>query len=240
MTEPELFLDRSLQGARFERCDLRGAVLRGVDVGGLDLDSPWLGEGEPLYVNGVDVVPFVEAELDRRFPGRALRTASDPAGLIAAWDAVESAWADAVARAEALAAGAVDEQVAGEWSFAQTLRHLVMATDVWLRRAVLEVAEPYHPLGQPNAEFATDGYDTSVFADGTPSWPEVLEARAGRQAMVRGYLAELTAAEADGVRTHPWSDAHTVTVRHCLQTILREEWEHLRFALRDLEALSAG
>ena len=37
--------------------------------------------------------------------------------------------AGTVARAAALPAGAVDEPVGGEWSFAQTLRHLVLATD---------------------------------------------------------------------------------------------------------------
>ena len=32
--------------------------------------------------------------------------------------------------------------VAGEWSFAQTLRHLVLATDTWLRRSVQEIEQP--------------------------------------------------------------------------------------------------
>ncbi|GAA4128672.1 DinB family protein [Nocardioides fonticola] len=236
-TQPETFLDRSLRGARFDRCDLSGVVMRGVDVAGLDLDSPWLDEGEALLVNGVDVVPYVEAELDRRFPGRSLRTASDPAGLLAAWDAVEAAWAAAVERAEGLPAEARDRQVDGEWSFAQTLRHLVMATDVWLRGAVLGIEQPYHPLGQPNAEFATDGYDTSVFADGIPAWADVLAARASRQELVRAFIADVTAEELTTRRTHPWSSEHTVDVLHCLHTILREEWEHLRFAVRDLDAL---
>ncbi|MDG4767989.1 hypothetical protein O7632_28425 [Solwaraspora sp. WMMD406] len=63
------FVDRDLRGARFDRSTLAGAVMRGVDVRGLDIDAPWLADGA-LLVNGVDVVPFVEAELDRRFPGR--------------------------------------------------------------------------------------------------------------------------------------------------------------------------
>jgi len=33
--------------------------------------------------------------------------------------------------------GTVDRRVGGEWSFAQTLRHLVMATDTWLGKPVL-------------------------------------------------------------------------------------------------------
>ena len=105
-----------------------------------------------MIVNGVDVVPLVDAELDRRFPGRALRHARDPEGLRAAWDAVEQTWASTLARVDALPSGVVDASVDGEWSFAQTLRHLVMATDVWLGKAILEREQPFHPLGLPNAE----------------------------------------------------------------------------------------
>ena len=82
----------------------------------------------------MDVVPFVEAELNRRFPGRAARRAGDPDGLRAAWAVLERTWAETLARVAAMPAGTVDISVDGEWSFAQTLRHLVMATDtVWMR-----------------------------------------------------------------------------------------------------------
>lgn len=43
--------------------------------------------GSSLLVNGVDVVPLVDTELNRRFPGRELREAEDPDGLRAAWAA---------------------------------------------------------------------------------------------------------------------------------------------------------
>jgi hypothetical protein len=42
-----------------------------------------------LRVNGVDVVPFVEVELNRRFPGRNDQRAGDPDGLRAAWAVLE-------------------------------------------------------------------------------------------------------------------------------------------------------
>ena len=60
-----------------------------------------------------------------------------------------------------------------------------MATDVWLRKAILGVDQPYHPVGQPNGGFDTGDVDGSVFTNRTPTWAEVLEARADRQAMVR-------------------------------------------------------
>ncbi|MFS0715734.1 DinB family protein [Arthrobacter sp. 1P04PC] len=235
------FTATNLRGARFIRADLSGVVMRGVDLLGADIDAPWLAEdGSTLLVNGVDVVPLVEAELNRRFPGRAERRAGDPDGLRNAWAQLEQAWQQALARAEGLPDGAFEVQVDGEWSFAQTLRHLVMATDTWLRKAILEVEQPYHPLGQPNAEFETDGYDLSVFATEPPRYQEVLEARRDRQEMVQEFLAAVTPMDLDAERRNPWAPDHAVTVRSCLHTILNEEWDHLRYALRDLDAVERG
>ncbi|MFZ4718594.1 MAG: DinB family protein [Ilumatobacteraceae bacterium] len=220
--------------------DLTGLRFRGAEAVGLEIDSPWLIEaGGPLLVNGVDVVPFVDAELNRRFPGRELRRADTPAGLQAAWGAAEATWATTVARAEAMPAGTLDVSVAGEWTFAETLRHLVMATDVWLRKAILGVADPYHPVGRPNGEFDRDGFDGSVFSNRTPTWAEVLEARADRQVMVRQFIAAATPEQLSETRTNPWAPQHEETVLSCLHTILEEEWEHHRYAVRDLDSLPA-
>ena len=232
----ETFTDRDLTDARFDRCLLNGAVLRGVDVDGMDIDAPWLLRGGTLLVNGVDVVPYVEAQLAERFPGWADRTATTPDGLRSAWASVQSAWGAALERAEGLP---VDEQVDGEWSFAQTLRHLVMATDIWLRGAVLEVENPLSPLGQPFAEYATDGYDTSVFVTEQPSYDEVLAVRAQRVGMVTDYLASATEEDLAAPCRHPWAPDREIPALHCLHTVIDEEWSHLRFALRDLDALEA-
>ena len=235
------FVDRNLHGARFVRVDLSGAVMRAVDISGADIDAPWLLEGKnSLLVNGVDVAPLVDAELNRRFPGRAARRADDPAGLRAAWAALEPAWAAAIGRAAAMPPGTVDVSIDGEWSFAQTLRHLIMATDTWLRRAVLEIEQPFHPIGQPNIEYETDGNDMSVFSTVTPSYAEVLEVRADRVGMVRDFLATVTSADLAATRKNPWAPEYPETVLSCVHTILEEEWEHLRFAVRDLDAIAAG
>jgi DinB family protein len=110
--------------ARFVRADLSGVVMRAVDVSGADIDAPWLFEGESsLRVNGVDVIPLVEAELNRRFPGRADRRAGDPDGLRSARATLERTWAATLERVAPMPAGTVDVPVGGEWSFAQTLRH---------------------------------------------------------------------------------------------------------------------
>ena len=234
------FVDANLRGARFCRADLSGVVMRAVDMRGADIDTPFLHDSESfLRVNGVDVIPLVEAELNRRFPGRAARNATDPDGLRAAWAALERTWAATLERVAAMPAGTVDVQVGGEWSFAQTLRHLVMATDTWLGRAILGTEQPYHPIGEPNAEYETDGYDMSVFATSRPSYAEVLEVRAGRVAMVRDFLGTVTSDDLAATRKHPWAPEYPVTVLYCLHVILREEWEHHRYAVRDLDAIAA-
>ena len=55
--------------------------------------------------------------------------------------------------------------------------HLVLATDAWLGRSILEIEQPFHPIGQ--------------------------------------------------------------AVLSCLHVILEEEWEHHRYAVRDLDAIEA-
>ncbi len=229
------FVDADLTGARFIGADLSGVVMRGVQMDSADIDAPWLSGGEFLLVNGVDVIPFVEAELNRRFPGRAERRAGDPDGLRAAWAILERSWESALERVGTMPSDAVDVSVAGEWSFAQTLRHLVLATDMWLGRAVLEIEQPFHPLGLKDTD--GDDFDMSVFATAAPSYAEVLEARATRVAMVRDFLAHITLDELAVTRRNPHNPDYEETTLTCLHVILEEEWEHLRYALRDLEAI---
>jgi hypothetical protein len=201
---------RTCAGARFIESDLSEVVMRGVQVEGADIDAPWLSDGDSfLLVNGVDVIPLVEAELNRRFPGRADRDAGDRDGLRADWAALERAWTATLARVATMPAGTVDMSVGGEWSFAQTLRH---ATE-------------------------EDGLDTTIFATATPSYADVLEARAGRVAMVRDFLATATPDVLAATRKNPHHPEGQETTLSCLHVILEEECEHHRYAVRDLDAI---
>jgi DinB superfamily/Pentapeptide repeats (8 copies) len=234
------FVDANLRGARFVEADLSGVVMRGVQLEGADIDAPWLFDGGFLRVNGVDVIPFVEAELNRRFPGRAERRAGDPDGLRTAWAALERTWSAVLERVAAMPAGTVDVSVGGEWSFAQTLRHLVLATDMWLGRAVLEIDQPFHPIGLRHTGTEADGFDMSIFATVAPSYSEVLEVRAGRVAMVRDFLASVTSGELAAARKNPHDPEYPETTLSCLHVILEEEWEHQRYAVRDLDSIDAA
>ena len=231
--EGATFVGTSFKGATLRSSDVSGVTMRSVDVDGLDIDSHDLFMGS-LVVNGVDVVPLVDAELNRRFPGRELQKAQTPEGLREGWVAVQAAWATTVAdtRREL-----VDAHVEDEWSLAQTLRHLVLATDTWLRGGILRVEQPFHEIGQI-FDGATDmGFDTSIFRTDEPTFEEVLAVRAERQQMVTDFLATVTPEQLAEERDDPWGFDWHPTVGDCVRVILEEEWAHLRYVRRDLALL---
>src|SRR4051812_46304779 len=112
----------------------------------------------------------------------------DPDGMRAAWDALEAEWATTLTRAHALPDDALHKSVGGEWSFVQTLRHLVFAMDKWFTAPIL--GEGFHPIGLPNtgsADFGWPGLDH----DADPTVNDVLAVRAQRAERLRGYLDEV-------------------------------------------------
>ena len=243
------FEDVLLAGAQFHRADLTGASFRLVNLTGVTIRGAALvnmdlsGMIENLRVNGVDVVPLVEAELNRRFPERAKMSPADAAGYREAWDILERLWSETVERARGLAPELLHERVDGEWSFIETLRHLVFATDAWVKRAILGVPSPWDPLDLPHDEMPDE---PSVPRDlsARPSLDEVLVLRADRMATVRRVLAGLTDEKLAGM-TEPviepgYPAPGSFAVRRCLQAILSEEWEHRLYAERDFDALEAS
>jgi uncharacterized protein YjbI with pentapeptide repeats len=250
------FSHQDLSGSRFERVRLtearfrfvdlsrarfNGVALQGVVINGAEIaDTRIEGDIESLFVNGVDVAPLVEAELDRRDPERAKLRPADAAGFREAWELIERRWAVTVERARGLDPALLHESIEGEWSFIETLRHLAFATDAWVRRGILGDPAPWHPLDLPWDEMEdTPGVprDRAV----RPSLEEVLALRRDRTGTVRTLLAGLTD-EALASRTTPvdgpgWPPPRSFEVRKCLQVVLNEEWQHRRFAERDLDVL---
>ena len=225
-----------LTGARFRGADLSGVIMRGVDLTGTDIH----GEIEGLTINGVDIGPLVDAELNRRYPDRAKMRPADPAGFREAWDILERLWDQTVERARRLPPELLHESVDGEWSFTETLRHLTFATDSWVRRAILGDPSPWDPLGLPWDEMPdTPGVPRDRAA--RPSLDAVLELRRDRMSTVRQFIEDLTD-ESLNVHTEPvegpgWPRPRSYPVRECLLIILNEEWEHRLYAERDLNAL---
>jgi hypothetical protein len=232
------FHEADLTGASFRLVDLTGVTIRGAALVNMDLS----GMIENLRVNGVDVVPLVEAELDRRYPDRAKMRPADADGYREAWDILERLWSGTVERARGLAPELLHERVDGEWSFIETLRHLVFATDAWVKRAILGQPSPWDPLDLPHDEMPDE---PSVPRDlgARPSLDEVLVLRANRMATVRQVLAGLTdeklASMTEPVMAPGYPESQSFPVRRCLQAILSEEWEHRLYAERDFDVLES-
>lgn len=227
-----------LENAHFHNVDLRGVIIRGAWMVNVDID----GLLDNVRVNGVDVVPLVEAELDRRYPERVKMRPSDPDGFREAWVIVERLWGETVERARVLPPDLLHERVDGEWSFIETLRHLVMATDAWVKRVVLGDPSPWHPLDLPHDDMP-DIPGVPRDLEARPSLDEVLALRADRMATVRRVIEDLTDETLDAM-TEPvlepgYPESVSYPVRRCLRTILIEEWEHRLFAERDLDLLEA-
>ena len=55
--------------------------------------------------------------------------------------------------------------------------------------------------------------------------------------MVRDFLARVTAGRTGRTRKNPHGPEHPETTLSCLHVILEEEWEHHRYAVRDLDAI---
>jgi hypothetical protein len=230
------FDDVDLTGARFRDVYFKDVVMRGVMLEDVIIE----GEIEGLTINGVDVGPLVQAELERREPDLAKMRPTDPDGFREGWATISRLWAETVERARALPEAALHEQVDGEWSFIETLRHLSFATECWLHRAVLGDPSPWAPLSLPWDQMPdTEGVPRDRAA--RPSLDEALALRLDRQDAVRRYLDELDEATLDShtvpVDAPGWPEPISFPVRRCLLTLLNEEWWHRQFALRDLAVL---
>jgi uncharacterized protein YjbI with pentapeptide repeats len=232
------FEDVDLSNARFHLVDLTGVTIRGAALVDMDMS----GEIKNLRVNGVDVVPLVEAELDRRYPDRVKMRPTDADGFREAWDILERLWQRTVERARGMAPEPLHERVDGEWSFIETLRHLVFATDAWVKRAILGEPSPWDALDLPHDEMPDE---PSIPRDrgARPSLDTVLALRKDRMATVRQVIADLTDEKLAGM-TEPvvepgYPQPQSFAVRRCLQAIVNEEWEHRLYAERDLDVLES-
>ncbi|WP_392544413.1 DinB family protein [Oryzobacter telluris] len=234
------FHDEDLSGAEFRECDLSRVRMVGVVMEDAEID----GLVTHLVVNGVDVMPYVEAELDRRHPVRLLLRSDEPEDLREAWRQLREGWTTTVEQVRAMPRGTEHQGVGGEWSMLETLRHLVFVHDSWFRRCVLGLTEPFTPMGL-GPQFLMEDDQRELDGSARPSLDEVLAVRARQASEVEAWLADvtpdrlaLTAPVPDDYRWPPYAKGRTV--RQCLGTVLNEEWAHHGFCARDLARLAGG
>ena len=232
-----------VSGATFRDCDMRGVRIVSSFVDGLVV-SGFSGRAGPVIVDDVDVSEYVAAELDRRHPERVRRRAARSADdLRAVWGELDRLWDETLARAGALPEEALHERVDGEWSFVETLRHLVFAVDSWIEGWLRGRPAPFSPLGVPPTDLAPAEWPAIGLDPGArPSAAEAVALFADRRERARVAFEEVTDTQLDDPRTATpvpaWGE-ETHAVGECLRVVLEEVCEHRRFAERDLAALTA-
>src|SRR3954462_9225367 len=94
------------RGAHVEHTDLRAISFHHVRFLGLELvDVEITGDIEDVTINGVDIGPLIEAELNRRMPHRAKMHPTTVGEFREAWAILERLWAGTVDRARTLPPG---------------------------------------------------------------------------------------------------------------------------------------
>jgi hypothetical protein len=233
----EEFEFRDLSDAVFWGVDLQRATFRDVDLMGARISHARLvdvvidAEIDRLVINGVDVTAYVN-ERDEWFPLRSHLHPTQPDRMREGWQEFVTAWSTTIQRAQDLPDEQRHASVDGEWSFVDTIRHLVFATDKWFTVPI--VGGAFHPLGLPNsgsAAFPWPGLD--VVADAT--FDDAVAAWRDRAALLRDHL--------DGIEP-PALDAEVIVLENgpsaahdCIGVVFEEHFQHLRYAIRDLDRL---
>jgi DinB superfamily len=233
------YVDEDLAGAEFRECDLSNSRLVGVIMQDAVID----GLVTNLVVNGVEVMGYVEAELDRRHPVRLLIRSDDPQDLHEGWRQLSADWAATVERIRG-APGIEDESMNDEWSAVETMRHLVFVHDSWFRRCCVGSSALFTPMGL-GIESVPDREEQGLDPSAAPSLDEVLAVRDAQAAELDAWLATVTpevlrspAPIPDDDRWPPYARGRSV--RQCLGTVLNEEWEHHQFCVRDLDLIQGA
>jgi hypothetical protein len=235
MAEQFEFMD--LSDAVFWGVDLRRATFRDVDLMGARISHARLAdvvidaEIDRLVINGVDVTGYIN-ERDDWFALRSQLHPIEPEKMRQGWQAFLTAWGSAFERGRSLPEEQRHASVDGEWSFVETIRHLVFATDKWFTVPIL--GGPFHPIGLPNsgsADFGWPGIDhiaDPTFEDAAAAWLD-------RWGQLRDYLENIEPAKLK-LDVAVLENGRTA-VRDCIGVVFEEHFQHLRYATRDLDRL---
>ena len=225
-------LDAEFVGTAFHRVRMRGVELCDVEIS---------GEILRLTVNGVDVGPLVEAELDRRDPERAKLRPTDPAGFREAWDLNERRWQATVDRAGGCHRGCSTSRSTtsgrssrrcGTWPSRRTAGSVVPSSAT-PRRGTRSSCRGTRCRTR-RASLVTDRLGRRSTRRWSCARPDgrrsSLPGRADRRGPGGGHHAR---------RGTGLAGADSYPVRECLLTVLSEEYYHRLFAERDLAVLEA-
>lgn len=233
---------RDLSDRRFEQVNLSRTRVHGAFLIHTKVTDAWVhsldlsGNIQSLIVNGVEVAGYVQSELERRHPELAYLDSKDVPGVQRAWAKVQEIAAATLDAARSLPPALLDESVDGEYSYLQTLRHLVFAADRWITGPVLGETDQFHRLGYPY-DSAPPEERAPLDLDAIPTLDDVLEVRVERTGFVDALVRAATDESLARVVHSPNGGA--TTVGDCIRVLMSEEWWHHRYADRDLAVLAS-
>lgn len=234
----EEFEDRDLSesvfwGVQLERATFRDAVFNGSTF----FHTEWRdvsidGVIERLVVNGVDVTDFVNQN-DRWYPLRERLSPSSVVEMRETWSVICAEWA----KVEAALAGESDEKrnasVNGEWSLRDTYRHLLFAMDKWFSWPILGERK-FSSIGLPNTGSQSRDWP-GIDRTADPDFASVFAARLAHRARFTEFLNSLRLEDLpEAVEIIENGDVPAVM---CIHVVFEEEFEHLRYMVRDLRVI---
>ena len=190
------------------------------------------GEIQGLVVNGVDITDYVNRN-DRWYPLRYQLSPNDAVGLRASWNQLEKEWSGLLARVGAAAPSIAETSIDNEWSLLDTLRHLLFAMDKWFTWPILGI-HIFSPLGLPNAESQAGEWPGLASIENI-DFDAVLRQRKQQHESFALFLETLDVNALPA--TVDVLENGAVPTLSCFHVILEEEFEHLRYMIRDLEHL---
>jgi DinB superfamily/Pentapeptide repeats (8 copies) len=237
----EVFEDKDFSGAVFWGVKLAGARFRDTDFDEAHFfHTQWRnvsidGEVHGLVVNGVDVTDFVNKN-DRWYPLRYELSPSDAVGLHSSWNVLKKEWSGLLSRVADAAPSVAETSVDNEWSLLDTLRHLVFAMDKWFTWPILG-SRSFSPLGLPNTG-SQGGEWPGLDINASIDFEAVLRVR---QEQHEGFTEFIETLDVDALSgTVDVLENGAVPTLMCLHVVLEEEFEHLRYMIRDLERLGVS
>ena len=222
--------------AVFWGVDLRRAYFRDIDLTearffhGRFADVSLDGVIERISINGVDVTEYVNAR-DRWFPLRTQLEPTSMAEVVVAWSTLKNHWSDLLARVESAGGDTAHRSINGEWSLLQTLRHLIFVHDKWFRWPLLG-EHLFTDMGLPNT--GSQGGDWPGWdKDAIPTLSDVIDVRVASQRRFDDFISSTSWEQIPG--EVDVLENGRVPGLMCLHAVLEEEFEHLRYMVRDLE-----
>jgi hypothetical protein len=183
-----------------------------------------------FVVNGVDVTEYINSH-DRWYPLRNDLSPEDEVGIHSAWSRLVAEWDRLYALVADLSEDVPMRSIDGEWSLRDTLRHMLFVHDKWFNWP-LGGRRTFTAIGLPNTG-SQGGEWPGLDLSRDPTFDATLAERRVQVSSFGDFIEKLSLRELPEMSEI--LENGSVPTLVCFHAILEEEFEHLRYAWRDIE-----